>query len=265
MGRRGGLISAAAVACCLGLALVAAPAAQGASTGAITGAVPSPDWSSVAVDGWVEWGGCEQPAPPEEPPLPGPEGGGEGTPAPPGGSSTYYCGWTPYATLGPGADTEECSQASMRPMAFGGGAVPIWEGGASTAAGRVTFGVDPALAGGSPYLLCLGLVEEGPAPIGCAAALVSGCTVYGTADFFHQLDAVVLSKPPTEQGGEPSGQGSSGSQGHRRCRRSRCHHRHRRHHHRRGRCHGHKRGASKRAGRCKRRHGRGHRQVGTKK
>ncbi|HEY8501424.1 MAG TPA: hypothetical protein VIL21_01960, partial [Solirubrobacterales bacterium] len=94
--------------------LVAALAPAGAlgSTGEITAATVSPDWQQGDFAGTVTWDGCAHPAPkPSEP------------------QADYVeCTWTPYATVGPGVDSENCLSTDRQLGHLGSDVHLVWQG-----------------------------------------------------------------------------------------------------------------------------------------
>ncbi len=141
---------------CAALALsLAGPAGAIGSSGEFTRAEANADWTGGSIAGSVTWTGCEHPVePPQEPPGPGPEGGGM-TPLAP-----RYCAWTPYVTVGPGFDASECAAPDRHLGQLGDGISLVWSGGETEALGTVAFDLSAVpLSGISPHLACISLIE----------------------------------------------------------------------------------------------------------
>lgn len=155
---RGG---AAALAATLVVAVLM-PASASATSGAITKALASSDWTSATVAGSVTWTVCglqlpKSPGP--EPPKEGEEEAGAPDSPPPS------CGWTPFATVGPGTEASECASPSRQwPEALGPGVTLAWEGSESLSEGTTTFEVPGVpLDGSKKQLVCLGTIEKASA------------------------------------------------------------------------------------------------------
>lgn len=142
-----------------------APASASATTAEVSTASVSADGSQITIAGSVTWTGCEIKFPEPPPPPPGPEEEEEGEgeeELPPLDSPPPHCGWTPFATVGPGSDPAECSLPERQwPEALGPGVALTWKGAESRGAGTVSFEVaDLPVSGGGGQLVCLGLIER---------------------------------------------------------------------------------------------------------
>jgi hypothetical protein len=145
-------------------AVVAAPANASATSGAVTKALASPSWTSATIAGSATWTGChlQPPKSPEEPKPPKEEGEEEvGAPD----SPPPRCGWTPFATVGPGTQASECSSAArLWPEALGPGVTLAWQGSEGESEGTASFEVSGVpLDGSAGQLVCLGLIETASA------------------------------------------------------------------------------------------------------
>lgn len=133
------------------LAMLTAPFASG-STGVISAAEASADWTTADLAGSASWEGCEI-----LDPL-GPE------PAP--GSSGYLedCAWRPFATIGAGSSSADCSlPGRLSPGDLGPGVILAWEGWNAWEPGTQPFAVDElSLEEASGHLVCLSALEKGP-------------------------------------------------------------------------------------------------------
>jgi hypothetical protein len=158
-----------------------------ATSGEFSLAVVGPG-PQIGVAGSVSWTGCENVAPVPPSTLPGPE---PSEPSEPPDSS--YCGWIPYATIGPVGD---CSSAERELPSLGPEVEAIWVGEERTDLGTANFeAADLPLHRSLPQLLCLSVIEvaDTAAPIPCVPpgeTVPSGwhCP-YKRADYFYALDS----------------------------------------------------------------------------
>lgn len=147
--RLGAVLAAAAVS-----ALIAAPLASG-STGELTRAVATANWATASVAGWASWDGYEIPGP-----LLGPE--------PARGTIGYLpdCSWHPFATIGSGSTSADCTASGRRsPTALAPGVILAWDGLERRWAEAQSefFEVEDVPLGGTDgQLVCLTAIETGP-------------------------------------------------------------------------------------------------------
>lgn len=172
----------------------------GASSGEITQAATTPDWTVGSVAGSVAWTGCEHTPPPQRPTKPP-------YPWEPELSSQLdeepYCGWSPYVTVGQGADPTECSDPERRLPSLGSDVALVWTGGERRWLGNLAFEVSEIpLVGGKPQLACLSVVETAPTAVACIQMVGAECPPFVMADFFHVFDAALLEGPA--QQGQPA-------------------------------------------------------------
>lgn len=185
----------------LAIAGIALPAGTAvASSGVVTRAEASADWTQGQITGWAEWTGCEHWVS---------YGGfpGEGYSPPP------YCGWIPYATVGPGSEAAECASNDRRLSSLGEDVTLAWSGEERTRyypdySETVEFDVSEVpLDGGAEQLVCLSLIEIAPTYVICIQIFPSPCPPYRMASFRHNLDSATMlvssqTEPPSEEEGE---------------------------------------------------------------
>lgn len=177
----------------LAITLIAAPSAVG-SSGEISRAVANSTWTKGSVAGSVDWTGCEHSVPlPSKPPVkPGPgdleEPWQEELAPPP------YCGWIPFATVGPGSDPAQCNTTDRRwPDGLGEGVTLAWVGLERRDVGTTEFDVSAIpLDGGSEQLVCLSVIEIAPEGVACAQVVGVYCPPYVMARFPRTLASASL-------------------------------------------------------------------------
>jgi hypothetical protein len=196
-------VSVAAVATAL------APVAR-ASSGEIARVLSSPDGASAEVAGSVTWSGCTHSV--LWPPQPKPGWPGEGIILPPFKEGPWfppiveypppYCGWVPFATVGPGSDAADCSEEGRRfPGALGEGISLIWGGSERRDLGEEEFDVPDVPLGESDRLVCLTVVEIAPVPVACYMVLGEGvppCKPFAMARFSLSLDSAQIESSSPE-------------------------------------------------------------------
>lgn len=215
----------------LAAAMVFVPARATAAVGGdITRAEVDPNWASGSFAGTVgKSETCqetpkepesperpEEPESPEEPGLPRQSGSPPIQPDTP----PWDCGWTAYATVGPGTSIDDCSSAERRWGSIGAGVQVIWEGEEVTGPGSVSFGL-PGLAleyGAAAPLLCLSAVESVREGVMCPEEEES-CPPFAVVHASRQLDAALLQPPAAEAAVSPAGPISSQPAAPRPCRR----------------------------------------------
>lgn len=210
MGRRAdisvGLV--AAVVLCLW-----APASSfGSASGEIFHAVG--EEGAVSSGGGVEWEGCDHRVPPTPPRPPTP-------PYPPGypwevgpyvvvSPSPPYCGWIPFATIGPGSSEADCSSADRaRPDELGEDVRLVWLGEEQRALGSQEFDASALSASEeTDRLVCLSLIEIAPVAVVCPMIVGIDCPPFVMAEFSHELDAALVEwrhPASNEEGTDDSG------------------------------------------------------------
>jgi hypothetical protein len=193
--RRRLAIALAAVSVVAALLAVTAPPVL-ATSGEITRAEANADWTLGSLAGFVEWTKCE-----DKYVI---------------ASLEYLCSWRPYATIGPGSQSSDCSSPVRDPSAPGSEVTVVWTGPKSTSPGVASFDVtDVSLSGNPGQLLCLSLVETAPEHVFCIALEGVVCPPYWMASYRRTVDSAFLTAPmppPTGEEPEDAGRGlESGS------------------------------------------------------
>lgn len=243
----------ALVAYAAAITAIVAPSAT-ASSGEITKELANPEGTEAEIAGSVSWTGCTHTVPYEHiihvPPMPGQEGPWlpvyRGYPAP-------YCGWLPFATVGPGQEESDClAQGRRDPGSLGQEVALVWSASERRDLGQEDFDVT-GVPLGQGQLVCLSAIEVAPSrDFVCAFYVGFECPPYVMARFpvtfasaSIETDSNALSDP--SPGGPPVGGSSTGGPGPsptssvKRCAKRRGH------------------ATSSKAKRCKRRHASGHR------
>lgn len=188
MGR--GSLKAGWVAMALaGLGLLAPAVASGASSGEITRAEVNPDWTSASIAGVaVRSNDCV--VPPKDPDGPQPPKEPETTISP--DSPPWACGWIPFATIGPGSSSADCSASGRRLNSIGEDVQLAWVGPELQGPGVAPFDLAAlSLARGSAGpLLCLSAVEAVYARKVCVPEI--DCSGYWIVHQVHQLHSALL-------------------------------------------------------------------------
>jgi hypothetical protein len=96
---------------------------------------------------------------------------------------TSYCGWIPYATIGPGVSKSECAAPDRRWSSLGEGVTLALWGGETGGAEAVVFDFPGIWLDAQDRLLCLAAVE-----------------VTEAGEYSRQLDAAMLTSPVTALG-----------------------------------------------------------------
>lgn len=127
--------------------------------------------------------------------------------------SPWECGWTAYATLGPGSSIADCSTTERRWSSIGSGVQLVWLGEEVRGQGVTSFDrQDLALEfGANAPLLCLSVVEAVREQIQCPEGEET-CPPYAVVHRFRQLDAVLLT-PASESSSSGAPVTSSSSEG----------------------------------------------------
>jgi len=219
------LLSALLVATCW--AALSASAAS-ASNGEITRAEATAGWTQASIAGTVEWTGCEhwvewEPDEWEIWPfedygelleiLEPPEFGEE--------FPLQYCGWLPYATVGPGSEPSDCASDDRDLFKLGAGVDLVWEGEAGTSLQQIFFEttsfdeMEVPLSDPDNRLVCLSMVEAAPEPAFVVCPQVEGvlCPQFVIAEFRHEIASAVLTcvDPKTKNQGSCTAGGHCGS------------------------------------------------------
>jgi hypothetical protein len=183
-------------------ALTISPGIAMASSGEITRAEANSDWTLGSIAGAVEWTGCEHwvaytAYPYYEWGEPYPEYRGAPKPAPP----PPYCGWTPYATVGPGSQLSDCNSKDRRLSSLGEGITLVWSGEEHrrferdfTETAEFDISAIP-LSGGTKQLACLALIETAPQPIACIQIVGFYCPPYVMGSYRHEVASAFLAGP----------------------------------------------------------------------
>jgi|GEM_PF-4587791 len=153
---------------------------------------------AVSSAGGVEWEGCDHKIPPipprpPTPPYP-PENPWEVGPYVIVSPPQPYCGWIPFATIGPGSSEADCSSADRaQPDELGEDVRLLWLGEEQRALGSQAFDVSEiAATEGTDGLVCLSLIEIAPVAVACPMIVGIDCPPFIMAEFSHGLDAALV-------------------------------------------------------------------------
>lgn len=147
--------------------------------GQITGAVADPAWSFGSFAGEVDQAsGCVE----------APEAPGSSDPP------QAACGWTPFATVGPGSSPGDCSSPGRRWKSIGPGVQLVWLGDEGDGSGSQAFDLTGVALnyGAAAPLLCLSAVEPVLESVECQEGETT-CPPYKIVNRYRQLDAATIS------------------------------------------------------------------------
>lgn len=172
------------VGCVIVIAAMAAPPVAGASTGHVTRAIANASWTLGSFGGTLKWSGCR----PKDSAL-----------------ELIYCGWIPFATVGPGSDPSDCGGPGRDdPDRPGSGVVVIWRGETQTRAGVSAFDLpDVSLGGTAAPLFCLTAIELRHERPRCEPAVACPMYVAVSNDLEVLSSAKVSAEEPSELSGPP--------------------------------------------------------------
>lgn len=204
----------------LATALPAGTAA--ASSGEITRAEATAGWTQASIAGTVEWTGCEHWVEWEpnqwELEFPGDYHELLESLEPPRFAEYgeffpfQYCGWLPYATVGPGSEPSDCESDDRDLFGLGAEVDLVWEGEPSTSWQQIFFETasfdetEGPLSNPNNRLACLSIIEVAPKPeaVVCVEEVGVICPPFVIAKFRHEVASALLTCVGPESGGPPS-------------------------------------------------------------
>lgn len=206
----------ATLVACVAALICGFAASAMASVGQITKAQVNADGTEAEIAGSVTWAGCVHqvllPKEPrkEKPPIGWPEGPEEKIwPSP-------YCGWIPFATLGPGSTIADCSSVGRQnPEQQGDGVVLVWFGAERRDIGSEEFDLSGVSLDATSQLICLSAVEIAPSrDFACAFYVGFECPPYRMARFplvFASASLEFLARGSAPPDPSPGGSSAGGS------------------------------------------------------